>query len=502
MNDAPTSTLQPKHVIRILRRYPWRWIGPTLVVALATVIFVVVCPPPWQASQALIVRNEAVSSRDEPGQFNHADQMKSVQETILEVARSRNVLAAALAEVGPPADYQKPRDVWPSATDVEDLRETVELTPPHGAEFGSTEVFYLNVKNRDRDRAVALAAAVCDQLESRIREIRDTKATSMLDELNRTVALAQADLDESTSRLVAIEQRVGADLPELRVLNESNTGDSALQRTGGEIRNELRQAEAANQANEELLALLRASRDDPAALVATPNSLLASQPALERLKDGLIDAQLRTAELEGRMSSEHPLVRAALESEAAIRRHLHDELDSAVRGIQVDLRLGAERIATLRRQLDATNERLDHLASLRAAYANSLAQTRHRTELLEQAEQNRAYARASQASANAASLITRVDDPETGTRRIGPGRTMLCLMGAAAGLLLGLGILTLTVEPDEVREPAAHNHHTPTPAHEGNGHADHTAGKPLQPGLALSLGSALRRLGTPALSRN
>ena len=500
MNTQPNSAFHPAHVLGILRRYPRRWLVPTAVAAVASVVFVVAFPSPWQASQALIVRNEATNSGEEPGQFNHADQMKTVQETIIEVAKSRGVLEAALVEVGPPSNYRKSSDAWPAASDVEDLREAVELAPPKGTEFGTTEVFYLKVKDRNRDRAVALAQAVCDQLEIRSKEIRDAKAKSMIDELSKGVALAQADLQESTSRLSTIEKQVGVDLAELRILNDSNNGDSALQRTVGEIRAELRLVENTHHANGQLLGLLKAAQDDPGRLLATPNRLLESQPALQRLKNGLVDAQLQTAQLGGRMSDEHPLVQAAHEAEQGISRHLHSELAIAIRGLEVDIRLGAEHIDLLQSRRASAEQRLEQLAALRASYGNGVAESRHRTQLVEQAEQNLAHARASQASANAASLISRVDGPDAGTRPAGPGRAMICLMGTFGGLLAGLGILMLTVEPTVIMPPTVETTTAAPAVHEGNGHNRSGVNGSLFPSMApMSLTQALQ---TITASRN
>jgi hypothetical protein len=104
----------------------------------------------------------------------------------------------------------------------------VKLVPPKGAEFGKTEVFYLNVQAESRSRATTLAAAICKQLQARSQELRDQKAKSLIAELTKTVDLAQVDLSTTTAELTNIETRVGADLGELRVLNEVGGGDSPL----------------------------------------------------------------------------------------------------------------------------------------------------------------------------------------------------------------------------------------------------------------------------------
>ena len=54
--------------------------------------------PTWEASQALVVRNEAVGSQDIPGKFRHSDELKAILDTVLELSKSRSVLNATLVE--------------------------------------------------------------------------------------------------------------------------------------------------------------------------------------------------------------------------------------------------------------------------------------------------------------------------------------------------------------------------------------------------------------------
>ena len=492
MSHSPQPTVTPAGVVRILASHPKRWLLPALAVALLAGLYALVRPATWEASQALIIRNEAANNRQAPGKFHHSDEMKTVQETILELVKSRGVLRSALVEVGPPTECRAEAD-WPSDEDVTSLRGQIKLAPPKGAEFGQTEVFYLNVCDHDRDRAVALARAICGQLEARFQELRDAKAQSMIDELIKSVKLARADLTESTARLTETEKLAGNDLAELRILQDSNSGESVLRRTINEVESGLRQARAARVASQELLGLLVGAQADPGRLVATPNQLLESQPALRRLKDGLVDAQLRTAQLQGRMSVQHPRVLAAKEAEDQIGRHLHDEMAVAIRGIEVDLRLGAARTAMLQERLDDATKRFARVASVRASYTNLLAENGNRTALLQRAEDNLAEARAAQASAKATSLIARIDSPDAGTSPIGPGRAIILLVGVAGGLLAGFGVLFLTVEP----VPGAGSLQTPL---DSAGARDATPGngKPhaeaLEYGEGLSFKQALKKL--------
>ena len=444
MHTTPHTIASPRQVLHLLRVHVALWLVPAVLIAAVVGVYAVVHESTWEASQALIVRNEASNAEKTPGKFSYPEEMKTIQETILEVVKGRSVLEAALREVGPPVTYATPA-AWPTERDIVELRKYVKLVPPKGAEFGKTEVFYLAVRSEDRTRSVKLNEAIFKQLQTQFQVLRDAKAQSMIDELTKTVHMAKTNLDQATAVLSTTENRVGSDLAELRSMQEMASSDSALRRSGEEIRASLRENATAEKLNQELLAVLTKAQDDPGRFVATPNRLLDSHPSLRRLKDGLIDAQLRTASLLGTMAPSHPRVLAAKETAEEIGRHLHDELALARRGVEVELKVIADRRELLNDQLAKTNQRLGGLATVRAGYANEVAETKNRAVLLERAEQNLAEAQAARASAKAASLISRIDTPDAGIYPVGPGRIVIALCGAFGGLLAGFGIVFLSV---------------------------------------------------------
>jgi uncharacterized protein involved in exopolysaccharide biosynthesis len=451
MNHSHFELPSPRECLQLAARH-WRlWSLPALVISVAALGYAVFRPATWEAVQTLVVRNEAANNDRGPGKFGQVEEMKTVQETILELARSRNVLETAMKLAGAPSTCRRPES-WPSARDIDDFRSDVKLVPPKGAEFGKTEVFYLAVRDHDRNRALALNKAICEQLQTRFQQLRDAKAQSMVAELTKTVALAKADLAESTAQLTASEKQIGGDLAELRAMQEVGAGDSSLRRSSEEIRAQIRETKSQQQSREELLAVLRAAKEDPGRLLATPNRLLESQPAIKQLKEGLVATQLRTAELQGLRSDEHPLVKSSRQAEEQVGRHLHEEMTLAVRGLEVELRMDADRLKLLDEQLSQTTARQESLAAIRATYEAQAAENRHRTQLVDRAEQNLAEARASHAGANAASLISAIDVADAGSDPIGPSRTMIALGGIAAGLIVGVGVLFLAL-PQWSREP-------------------------------------------------
>ncbi len=395
------AALHPADFVRLLRTHLRWWAIPAVACAVLAGVYSLVAPREWRATQTLIVRPEVASvSEERLGKFSDLSEMKTLQETILELAKSQSVVLATLREVGPPRGYRRVAQ-WPTDLDVQALRDMVDMRPPGGAEFGKTEVFYLSIRNSNRDRASVLVAALCKQLQHRMQDLRDQSAQGMITELERTVAMADGDLSKQIGRLSSFEAKIGADLAELRNLNADNSSQGEVSQELQAIETERRANESHLHENERLLKLLVAAKDDPQQLLATPNSLLVSQPAVSQLKNALVSAQIRTANLLGSRSEMHPFVIAARESEELIRRQLNAEVAVAIRGLQVDIDLSADREKSLAADWSAGRERMSRLAEARAEYANLVASVQNHTRLVETARKNLADARARQAGAAA-----------------------------------------------------------------------------------------------------
>jgi len=446
MKQAHPAHSHGAQLLNVLMRYRRRWLVPLVGCTVLAGAYALLRTPKWEASQTVLLRNEAVSTGDETlGRFRSVEDLQLTQETVLEVAQSHSVLKAVLQDAGRPA----------TAEDISDLRDMVSVVPPEGAEFGKTELFYIKVKDKDPEAAKQLAALLAQHLQDGLQRLRKTRAGSVIEELEKGVSLAQRDLDEVTSKLAKIESEVGGDLADLRMLDLTATGDSDLRRQLSSVQDELRSAERELRANQESLSLLKEAQQDSGRLLAMPGDLLARHPGLARLKDGLVAAQLKTAEQMGLMSEAHPLVQASLEAERQISRQLDAELAIALRGAEVEYRLNAARVADLKQQQNDLERRLGVLASLRTDYSTLAAQVKHRTLLLEQAERALATARTAEAAAMNASQINLVDSPIVGNRPVGPGKSLILAAGFVAGAMLGGGLLLLSVDATEFR-PMSH----------------------------------------------
>ncbi len=121
-NSTGDGAWNPPELIGMLRTHTRWWAIPAAVCAVLATGYSLVMPRNWSASQALIIRPEAASVSDErSAKFTDLSEMKTLQETILELTRSQGVVAATLREVGPPPRHRRP-ELWPSALDIENLR--------------------------------------------------------------------------------------------------------------------------------------------------------------------------------------------------------------------------------------------------------------------------------------------------------------------------------------------------------------------------------------------
>ncbi|MBP85239.1 MAG: hypothetical protein CMJ64_00755 [Planctomycetaceae bacterium] len=132
------------NLLKAFRACCWLWIIPTVLFTTIATIYAFTRTRSWEASQALVVRDEA-AALDRGGRFDSIDSMQAFQETLQEVARSPIVVTETLKQLGRPPRAHKAKR-WPTEEDVESLQEEINVRAPQGSQFGRTEVIYLAVK--------------------------------------------------------------------------------------------------------------------------------------------------------------------------------------------------------------------------------------------------------------------------------------------------------------------------------------------------------------------
>ena len=438
MSSAPIPW---RHLRRVLISFAPVWLGSTLLFGLAGVGYLTVRQSWWAARQPLVLRDEATAT-EWLGRFASLTELKAAQETLLELARNPEVVSAALRDIGPPDDRMA--DGWPSQKTVEEVAaKGVNVTAPQGADFGNSEVVYLQVRGEHRERALAFCQAMRNRLGEFFQQVRLARSVGVVEEWTQARDLARSRLEQATERIRRIEIGLEGDLGELRGLNEMIAGEGANRRALELALNELQQAELEQARLSALHDLLTRGVADPQQLVVSGQELLASQPSLERLKSGLIDAQLQSSQLSGIYTSDNPKLRAAIAREQEVRDRIRTEASSAIRAMEPSLRLGQQKVERLRDKADRLRQRLHRLAEIRSEYAQLEAEVRRRSEQLTQAEKSLADAEAARAAAMSSSLLVDLGPPQVTDRPIGAPGSVLAGGAAAAGLIFGFGIVFL-----------------------------------------------------------
>ena len=192
------SPIPWKHLRNILVLFAPLWIGAVLIFGLIGASYSFLSDDVYSARLPMVVRDEAIGSVARLGRFASQAELRAAQETILEMAQNREVVTEALRKIGPPGgevDVQ-----WPSVTIVErTIRNSVDVLAPQGAEFGQTDVVYLEVREKDAERAIEFCHAVFDNLIEHLREIRRVRADGVIAELTHASDLARKNLDEARS---------------------------------------------------------------------------------------------------------------------------------------------------------------------------------------------------------------------------------------------------------------------------------------------------------------
>ena len=440
-----------KHVRDVLLLFAPLWCGAGLLFGTAGVVYSWVKDDLWSARQPMLLRDEGTTSAQRLGRFASQTELKAAQETILEMAQNPEVVAAALRQIGPPAEHGAP--TWPSATIVDSVaNERVNIRAPQGSEFGETEVVYLHVRETSRERAAAFCRAVFGHLTEHLRKVRRARADSIIEELTQGRDLARTSLEEAMARLHDVEVEFGSDLGELRNLNDPIAGDGTIRRELEAATRDLQQAELELRKSESLHELLVAGLADPRQLLISGDDLLTSQPSLEKLKDGLIEAQLESSRLFGVYTTKNPKLKAALQRESEIQQRIREETAAVIQAMEPSLELQRERISRLESKQHRLRGRLQELAEVRTRYAKLDAEVRSRTDQLAEAEKALSEARASRTAALSTNLLVEFGPAQVSEHPVGISGGLMTLGSIAAGLIFGLGVVFLVAPgPTEVR---------------------------------------------------
>ena len=228
--QALLNSPKVKSSLQMVKSWAPLWIGTTLLFGgLGTVYSMFLKKDMWLASQGILVRDEATGGQARQGRFGSQTELKAAQETILDMARNHQVVRNAFLAAGPEESVLGTPSNWPSNTDIKNfVDQSLSVHAPRGGEFGSTEVVYVDVKHTNAERALILNKCVCDALDEYLKQVRETRAQSISDELTQTrdrARLELAKIDQASPK--KLKKGVGSELTDLRSLAEIGGGSNS-----------------------------------------------------------------------------------------------------------------------------------------------------------------------------------------------------------------------------------------------------------------------------------
>jgi uncharacterized protein involved in exopolysaccharide biosynthesis len=440
-------------LIALLLRFRAVILGSLVVFGLGGIVFALMTPKVYQASQLFLIRDETAG-----GRFQSLEWLKSAQETVQEVAKHSDVLRSTLQEVGPEdvSWLGSSRD-FPSLDDIESLRDSVWVSAPGGNEVGKTEMIRLNVKAPTRARALRLLQQISNGMSRQMRLIRAEKAANI--EAGRLAAVesAQRQSTEITNQVIAMERSLGENVIELRaMLDDRSSSESALLKPLLISLDAELQKETNNQSKlQQDVQFFQNGLENVSNLLGFPNNLLDEYQTLRELKTSFVAAQIQMTDVKSRYEPWHGRYAQAEQRLATLETQIRNELTVSIEIAKSRLTFVAGQVQSLKTQREESVAQLTRLADLRAPYQILLATQTAATNNLKLAQDEWAQAHAARLSAAETDLLTPMEEPIAGTRNIGASRSMIVLGSGVCGIFVGLGLVMLLSAQPSIVDPEA-----------------------------------------------
>ena len=442
--------------LQLLLKHKLLWLVPTIGFFVFSLIYSTIGPKKYRATQKLVVRDQLIGgSHLKPGRFESTESLKSAQESISEIAHNPSVIKRALQA----AQISGSSNDAPGPALVEQIQGSISVTSPGGAEFGKTEMLDVSIIASNREDGAKLITALTAEIENQLRMLRQALAKSMLLESTQTVEFAKEKLAKATEELKKMETEIGADLSELRNLNNPNSIHSSLQSSLAILQTELRAATNEQESLRKQQLLLRQAAMAPNGILSTPEEVFVFLPALEALKQGLVQAQITLSKALGKYTDNHPNVESARTAIKVIETKLQREIVVALKSKEKELEIATaktNRLTTLGTKL---SNRIARLSEKRVEYDEVFSLFQKRKESLTAAEADLLQIESQFAAAQKVNYITRVDEPYVDWKPQGLPKRVVVGSGTLFGLLLGVGLVMFLGSPTNLAPPPPYRPH-------------------------------------------
>lgn len=421
-----------------------------LVVLTAAFLVTLVMPDRYVAYARVLVDHasgEAAAARQ--GNSSIANVVSTHRDLIMSQAVALNVVDR-LKLAGDPAGTQRLLNGYSPLADA--WRRLLALLQTHDEEDNSirnwlserllhalsvnskrdSQLLSIEFTAADAEFSARAANAFVAAYAHALARVRSTPAREESEGYDKEIGGLRRDLNQAQTKLAEYQQKHGITSTEERLDIESTRMN--------DLSNQIAVAEGDAYSGAARRDLLKAYLNSRKAGTEPPDEV-ANSPGVLRVQDELGQSRSKLDELSHRVGPNHPEYIAAKNEEARLRRELDDQRRTAARGLLAATQVPERRAASLRTALDQQKARVLQLKGSReqmTVLAREVESAQHAYDTaLQHLMQTRLETEAGRPS------MTVVDQATVPLRRSSPNMRMNLALGAAGGLLLGIGLALL-----------------------------------------------------------
>jgi uncharacterized protein involved in exopolysaccharide biosynthesis len=404
-------------------------------------------PEVFEASVQIWAQDQSPGLRGSSSYPNDsAARVKMALTNVREVIFSRRVLESALEQCGMlnPAlgdtnsTAQAERDGL-----VRWLSKSIRLEAPKGTDFGSSQIFFIRLRDRDAARAPQLLSAVLDSFRKRYEQLSAEQAQHLLHETSLQVTKSREKLEIAAREFDDCVISLEGGLAELNSMGGSAGGESELRRSLVQLNERLVPAEADLKVQQAFLEQLQKAQDDSNEFVNVPGTLIREYPSLEQAVRDLGTARSQLDAVAARLTPENPQYQSNEEHLHLVEQSYGQEVIRAMSAIQREIEAKFEAVTFMRSQKNIYLVRIAELTNRYVEFdglRQELAQCR---TIVADAEKRRSDAAHALLTAAQETLFATLDGPRTSTNPVSPQRKLNVAVGTLLGLITGIGMAFL-----------------------------------------------------------
>ena len=448
MQTDQTQPVSLRELAATLFIYKCTILALALAFGIAATVFSWIQPMIYQSSVQIWAQDQSPGLRG-TSQYatDSAARVKMVLSNVYEVVYSRQVLESTMERCGVlnPASSEDPVAAQ-SARDelVSKLGKAIRLEAPKGSDFGTTQIFFIRLKDPDPDRAQALLTALLDSFRQRYEQLSAEQAQHLYRDTTTQVEKSREQLAVAVTAFDEFVRQLEGGMGELNSMGGAPGGDSELRRALATINDRLLPAETDLKLQQALLMQFERLEMDRTPLVDVPASLIRDYPALEQSIRELTGARVQLSSVAARVTIENPEYQTALERLRLLESVFLDEVKRAASAVRKEIAAKTEAVDFMRTEKEQYLARVAELTNRFVEFDGLRQEMTQRRAIVVDAEKRRSDAAHALATAAQETLFATIDGPRTSTKPVSPNRRLNVLIGTLLGLVTGVGLAFLT----------------------------------------------------------